>query len=73
MITIKTACRAIAIAALILTITGNAYALPWLNDVNNTTDYIAGGNVALAPESGILLLIGSGLMGIALYRKLRNK
>jgi len=43
------------------------------HDGDNTVDNISKGNVASSPEPVTLLLLGAGLMGIALYRKLKNK
>ena len=42
-------------------------------DSNNTNDNISSGKVALAPEPLTLLLLGTGLMGVAIYRRLKNK
>ncbi len=34
---------------------------------------LSGSNVTPMPQPGILLILGSGLMGVALYRRMRNK
>jgi hypothetical protein len=40
---------------------------------DNIKNQISSGNVALAPEPVTLLILGTGLMGIALYRRLKDK
>lgn len=42
-------------------------------DEANSVNKISAGVVASAPEPVTLLLLGSGLMGIAFYRRLRNR
>lgn len=42
-------------------------------DGDTIKNQISSGNVALAPEPVTLLLLGTGLMGIALYRRFKDK
>lgn len=42
-------------------------------DGDTVNNQLSSGNVALAPEPVTLLLLGTGLMGIALYRRLKDK
>lgn len=42
-------------------------------DEANSVNKISAGGVASAPEPITLLLLGTGLMGIAFYRRLRNR
>lgn len=72
MVTLKTFFCSLVITVLIFTAQAYATTLPQL-DGTDKTDYIAERSAAFAPESGILLLVGSGLMGIALYRRLKNR
>jgi len=55
----------------------NPFSSPGISSISfdevDKGNYISSGGVASAPEPVALLLIGIGLMGVALYRRLKNK